>query len=325
MYLKKIICFFSVLIFSVSLFNNLICAGTPEVDNAVKKEGNLLPQQVHSLPIPEKMSFAGKNVALERYDLRERLDREILAFTYMHSTTFLLIKRANLYFPIIEPILKENNIPDDFKYLALIESYLNPRSVSPAKAAGVWQFLTETGKEYGLEVNSQVDERFHLEKATTAACKYLQDSYDLYSDWALAAAAYNAGKNRITTELEKQRVDNYFDLYLNEETSRYVFRILAAKEILSNPQKFGFNLSKEDFYHTVRIKEVEVSGVIENWGDWAKNYGITYAQLKYFNHWIRDIKLDNKSGKTYKVKIPYIEDLDFDVKKVKIHNKNWMD
>lgn len=283
------------------------------------------PQEVKSLPIPEKMKFADKTFLLDRHDLRERIDREILAFTYMHSTTFLLIKRANLYFPIIEPILIENGVPDDFKYLALIESYFNPRAVSPAKAGGVWQFLESTGKKYGLEVSSQIDERFHVEKATVAACAYLKESYDLYGDWTLAAASYNAGPNRITTELDKQQTDDYFDLYLNEETSRYVFRILAEKELLTNPKKYGFNLKKEDFYHIVRTKEIVVNTAVEDWADWAIANGTTYAQLKYFNPWIRDRKLDNKSGKTYLVKIPYPEDLDFDIKKVKIHQRNWVE
>ncbi len=285
---------------------------------------NYPPQEVKSLPIPEQLDFAGEIVPLERHDLRERFDREMLAFTFMHSTTFLLIKRANLYFPIIEPILKENNVPDDFKYLALIESYFNPRAVSPAKAAGFWQFLSSTGKEYGLEVGTQVDERFHIEKSTAAACQYLKDSYELYNSWITAAAAYNAGKNRISTELEQQNAKDYFDLYLNEETSRYVFRLLAAKEMLTNPQKYGFNLKKQDFYHTVRTRNVVVNTSIEDWADWAADNGTTYVQLKYFNPWIRDRKLDNKSGKTYTIKIPYPEDINYDIDKVKIHNKNWI-
>lgn len=321
-YIKISTVLFFIFFSMILLWNSPLFAKTNDTN---KKERDLPTQQVYSISLPDKMEFAEKDISIGRHDLRERLDRELLAFTYMHSTTFLLIKRANLYFPIIEPILKEYNIPDDFKYLAVIESYLNPRSVSPSNAAGIWQFLSDTGKEYGLEITSQVDERFNLEKATIAACKYLQDSYNLYSDWALAAAAYNAGKNRIVSELEKQKVNDYLDLYLNEETSRYVFRILAAKEVLLFPQKYGFNFYKEDFYHTVRTKEVEVNCSVESWADWAKNHNITYAQLKYFNHWIRDIKLDNKNNKTYYIKIPYLEDLDFDIKKVKIHNKNWIE
>lgn len=309
---------------SVCLLSVTAIAENTENSTQTESLSNDTPQQVHSLHIPEKIKFAGKNVSLKRHDIRERFDREMLAFTYMHSTTFLLIKRANLYFPIIEPILEENNIPDDFKYLAVVESYLNPRSYSPAKAAGIWQFMPETAREYGLEVNAQVDERYHLEKATVAACKYLRNSYNSYNDWPTTAAAYNAGNGRIKTELEKQRADDYFDMYLNEETSRYVFRIFAAKEMLSDPKKYGFLLKKKDFYHTVRTKEVTVNTAIEDWAEWAEKQGTTYVQLKYYNLWIRDTKLDNKDKKTYKVKIPYKEDLDFDIKKVTIHDKNWV-
>lgn len=283
------------------------------------------PQRVNALPIPDEVQFAGVTVDLTRHDLRERMDRELLAFTYMHSTTFLLIKRANLYFPIIEPILKEQGIPDDFKYLAVIESYLNPRAVSPVKAVGVWQFVVETAKECGLEVNEQVDERRHLEKATMGACRYLQQSYDVYGDWLTAGASYNAGRRRITSSLEEQKADDCLELYLNEETSRYVFRLMAVKEILSRPKDFGFHLEKSDFYHTVRTSQVEVNTSVADWAEWAEEHGMNYVQLKYFNPWIASLKLDNPYKKTYTVKIPYAEDLNFDVKKVKIHNKAWVE
>ena len=183
---------------------------------------------VYSMPVPEYVEFCGKKISLDRYDMFERYDREINGFAYLHSTTMLLVKRANRYFPVIEPILKNNNIPDDFKYLAVIESNLNPRALSTAKAAGIWQFMSDTGKRYGLEINDQVDERYHLEKATEAACKYLNEAYRRYRDWTTVAASYNAGMGRISTEMSSQLVDNSFDLLLVEETSRYVFRILAA-------------------------------------------------------------------------------------------------
>lgn len=283
------------------------------------------PQRIYSIDIPEEIIFAGEKISLLRYDLRERFDRELLSFGYMHSTTFLLLKRANVYFPIIEPILKENNIPDDFKYLALIESYFNPRAVSPAKAAGIWQFMPATAEMYGLEVNEQVDERFHIEKATRAACMFIKDAYQKYGNWATVAASYNVGGGRLSAELEKQKASKALDLYLNEETSRYVFRILAAKEIISHPKKYGFVLRKEHLYHTIRTKEIEVSSSVENWSDFAKNNEISFAQLKDFNLWIRDIKLDNPSCKTYKVKIPFPEDLFFDESKINIINKKWLD
>ena len=282
------------------------------------------PQEISALSIPEKFEFAGEIIDLGRHDLRERFDRELMAFTYMHSTIFLLIKRANQYFPIIEPILKKNNIPDDFKYLAAIESYLSPRAASPAGAIGVWQFLADTARECGLEVNKEVDERLHLEKATNAACRYLQSSYDMYGDWMTTAASYNAGRRRISIGLEEQKAENYFGLYLNEETSRYVFRLMAAKEVMSNPKKYGLHLKKEDFYHTVRTKEVDINAPVKNWADWAKANETDFVQLKYFNPWIRNMKLDNLSKKTYKVKIPYHKDLEYDISKVKIHNKAWI-
>jgi len=282
------------------------------------------PQKINTLPIPDKFEFAGEMVDVKRHDLRERFDRELMAFTYMHSTTFLLIKRANQYFPIIEPILREQNIPDDFKYLAVVESYLNPRAVSPANAVGIWQFVADTAKECGLEVNREVDERYFLEKATIAACRYLQKSYEIYGDWLTAASSYNAGRRRISESLQNQNAVDYFDLHLNEETSRYVFRLMAAKEVMSNPQQYGFHLKKNDFYHTVRTKEFKVNSSVKNWAEWAETHGTDFVQLKYFNPWIRDSKLDNPGKKTYKVKIPYAEDLDFNIKKVKIHNKAWI-
>ncbi len=282
------------------------------------------PQRVYTLAISDKLEFAGDDIPFVRFDVRENLDRELLAFTYMHSTTLMLIKRANLYFPIIEPILKEYGVPDDFKYLALIESYFNPRSVSPAKAAGIWQFMEETAKKYGLEVNEQIDERLDIRKSTEAACKYLSESYELYGDWVIVAASYNGGRGRLTRELERQKTSSFFDLYLNEETTRYVYRIIAAKEVIAHPAKYGFCLNKQDFYHTVRTNEIEVHTSVENWADWAKERGTTYGQLKYFNPWIQDIKLDNKKEKTYKVKVPYPEDLNFDIKKVNIYNESWI-
>ena len=282
------------------------------------------PQEIKTLPIPDKLEFAGELVNLKRHDLRERFDREQLAFTYMHSTTFLLIKRVNQYFPLIEPILKEYNIPDDFKYLAVIESHLNPRAVSPANAIGIWQFVAETAKECGLEVNSEVDQRLDLEKATIAVCQYLQKSYDMYGSWMTAASSYNAGRRRISSGLEEQKAEDCFGLYLNEETARYIFRLMAVKEVMSDPKKYGFHLKKEDFYHTVRTKEVKVSGSVANWADWAKENGTDYVQLKYFNLWIRDMKLNNIDKKTYKVKVPNAKDLEYDISKVKIHNKAWL-
>jgi len=283
------------------------------------------PQRIYSISIPLEYEFAGEIIDLRRHDLRERFDRELMAFTYMHSTTLLLIKRANLYFPLIEPVLKANNVPIDFRYLAVIESHLNPRAVSPANAVGIWQFLADTARELGLEVTDQVDERLHLEKSTAAAARFLRRSYEIYGDWMTAAASYNAGRRRISEALRAQGQDNIFDIFVNDETSRYVFRLLAVKEVMSNPAKYGFHLQKEDFYHTVRTREVEVSGSIENWAEWARGHGISYVQLRYFNPWIRrGMRLDNRARKTYRVQIPYLEDLYFDPEKIIIHNPAWV-
>ncbi|MDR1739553.1 MAG: lytic transglycosylase domain-containing protein [Bacteroidales bacterium] len=320
---QKILSSLILIVFIAVISVTFYSFGTNNNDKENNIELAVDPQIVHSLQIPETIEFADTILPVTRFDIRERLDRELMAFTYMHSTTIILIKRANLYFPIIEPILKEHGVPDDFKYLALIESYFNPLALSPVKAAGIWQFMEETAKTYGLEINMHVDERLNLEKATVAACNYLKDSYEIYGDWSIVAASYNGGRERMTRQLEIQKTFSFYDMFLNEETRRYVYRIIAAKEVISNPRKYGFILRKQDFYHTVRVKEVEVKEV-ENWVDWSIEQGITYGQLKFFNPWIQDLKLINKTGKVYTVKIPYKEDLNFDIDKVIIHNKNWI-
>ena len=264
-----------------------------------------VPYCVTSPTVPAQVTFDGETIDLRRYDRRERMDREILAFTYMHSTTMLLIKRANRYFPIIEPILKANGIPDDFKYLMVIESNLNSIARSPAGAAGLWQFMPTTGREFGLEVNENVDERYHIEKATVAACKYFKQAYAKYGDWIAVSAAYNAGQARISSQLEKQLASHAMDLWLVEETSRYMFRLLAAKEIFSNPQRYGFLLKREHLYPPIPYKEVTVSTPINDLSEYAKKQGITYAQLRDANPWLRETSLKNRSGKSYVLHIPH--------------------
>ena len=277
-----------------------------------------------SLEIPDYVVFAGDTLDIRRYDLRERYDREQLSFMYMHSSSLQIVRRANRYFPIIEPILKREGVPDDFKYLAVIESSLNPLAYSPAKAAGMWQFLASTGREYGLEVSEEVDERYHVEKATVAACRYLKDARERLGSWVNAAAAYNAGLNRISGEQDKQRVESALDMRLVSETSRYVFRIMAAKAFLEDPQKFGFYLKKEHFYHHIRVKEVEVSGSVDDWAVWCEEYGLTYAQLKDFNPWLRGRGLKNECGKRYVLLLPLTEDLYYSPEKVQIHYAGWV-
>ena len=282
------------------------------------------PTNYSTHDVPSSVTFCGKNIDLTRYDRYERMDRELLAFTYMHSTSIQMIKKANRYFPIVEPILKANGIPDDFKYLMVIESNLNPTALSSAGAAGLWQFMQTTGREYGLEVNKNIDERYHVEKSTEAACKYLKDAYAKYQDWIAVAASYNAGQARISTQFEKQQVDDMLDLYLVEETARYVYRIIAAKIMFSNPSAFGFRLRTKDLYMPIPYKEVSVNTGILNLAEWAKKQGITYALLKNMNPWLRDNFLQNVSKRTYTLKIPTAEGMKHDPKKVKVHDKRWV-
>ena len=282
------------------------------------------PANYSTHEVPSSVTFCGKSIDLTRYDRYERMDRELLAFTYMHSTSIQMIKKANRYFPIVEPILKANGVPDDFKYLMVIESNLNPNARSGAGAAGLWQFMQTTGREYGLEVNKNIDERYHVEKATEAACKYLKDAYDKYQDWIAVAASYNAGQARISTQFEKQQVNDMLDLFLVEETARYVYRIIAAKIMFSNPSAFGFRLRTKDLYMPIPYKEVTVNTGILNLAEWAKKQGITYALLKNMNPWLRDNFLQNVSKRTYTLKIPTAEGMKHDPKKVKAHDKRWV-
>jgi len=258
---------------------------------------------VYAIDIPDEMSFAGEDVPLYNFDIRESLDRELLVNTYFQSQTLLFIKRANRFLPQVEPILKAEGVPDDFKYLPFVESgYSN--ATSPAGAKGYWQFLKGTAKDYGLEVNSFIDERYNLKKSTKAACKYLKESYDLYGSWSLAAASYNMGRNKLNKELERQKVNSYYDLLLNSETSRYVFRLLAIKTILENPDKFGFHFNEDDLYPNIPVTEVKIDSSITHFADFAKAYGINYKVLKIFNPWLRNHYLPNKDKKEYTIRIP---------------------
>lgn len=274
--------------------------------------------------VPQKVTFCGKTIDLTRFDRHERMDRELLAFTYMHSTSIQMIKKANRYFPVVEPILKANGIPDDFKYLMVIESNLNPTARSVAGAAGLWQFMQTTGREYGLEVNKNIDERYHVEKATVAACKYLKDAYEKYQDWIAVAASYNAGQARISNQLEKQQVSDMLDLYLVEETARYVYRIIAAKIMLANPSAFGFRLRATDLYMPIPYKNITVTKGIANLAEWAKQQGTTYGMLKILNPWLRDTFLQNVSQRTYVLKIPTAEGMNYDPNKIVVHDKRWV-
>ncbi len=258
---------------------------------------------VYALEIPEHMDFAGEKVPLENPDIRERMDRELLVNTYWQSNALLIFKRAHKYFPIIEPLLKKYGVPDDFKYLAIAESALENNS-SPAGAAGFWHFMKATGKEYGLEINEYVDERYNLELSTKVAADYLKDSKERFGNWTLAAAAYNAGNAGINRQLERQNVSDYYDVLLNSETSRYVFRILAFKEILSNPKKYGFNFREKDLYAHIPTRKVKVDTAVTDFTKFAEQFGINYKILKIHNPWLRDSFLKNSSGKEYFIEIP---------------------
>ncbi|MBE0638065.1 MAG: lytic transglycosylase domain-containing protein [Bacteroidales bacterium] len=272
-------------------------------DDAAKPFAREQIQPVYNVEIPETIAFCGEVAPLDMFLVREYFDRELTSNTYFHSSTMMLIKRSYRWFPIIEPILSQHKIPNDFKYLALIESGLeNP--VSPAGAAGVWQFMTTTAREYGLEVNDGIDERYHLEKATHAACNYLKDAYAIYGNWTLVAAAYNTGNNRISKSLSEQQVDNYYDLFLNQETARYIFRILAIKTIFENPENYGFYMDKKDLFPPIPVRVVEVTQTIPSLVDFARSHHVTYKVLKYFNPWLRQESLPNSSKRTYQIKIP---------------------
>lgn len=253
--------------------------------------------------IPAELNFSGEEVPLQNFEVYERLEREFIVNTYWHSLTILTLKRANRWFPIIEEILKRNNIPDDFKYLSVTESTLL-NVTSPANAVGYWQFLKSAATEYGLEVNSEIDERYHIEKSTEAACKYIQKAYDTYGSWTMAAASYNMGMSGINEQLERQKTNNYYNLVLGEETSRYVPRILATKIMMQNPKEYGFDIKEEELYQPLETYSVNIDSSVKSWADFAKSYGLNYKILKLYNPWLRENYLINKSKKTYQIKLP---------------------
>lgn len=260
-------------------------------------------QSVEAVGLPDSLAFANEKVPLENFDTKESLDREMLVNSYWHSQTLYLLKLSTRFFPIIEPILKREGVPDDFKYLALAESGLQ-QLVSPSKAAGMWQILEPTAKEEGLEVTAEVDERYHVEKATVVACNYLKRSYTLYGSWTMAAASYNIGRTGLLKQSVKQGSNNYYDLLLGEETGRYMFRILALKLIFQNPTAYGFELNESDYYPALQYREVEVDSSITKISEFAAQMGTNYKMIKYFNPWLRDGSLTNPKKKKYLIKIP---------------------
>ena len=258
---------------------------------------------IYALTIPDQLNFAGEPVPTDQISIRERLDRELLVNTYWQSSTLLFFKRANRWFPVIEPILAKHGVPDDFKYMALIESGLM-NVISPAGATGFWQIMQGTGRDLGLEINDFVDERYHVEKSTAAACAYLIDAKERYGSWTMAAAAYNIGNSRLQRIINNQRTDNYYDLFLNEETSRYMFRILAVKTIFENPQASGFHFRQEDLYPPQTYYTVLVDTPISDLVDFAFTHNTSYKKLRELNPWIRTYELPNPRGKAYEIKLP---------------------
>lgn len=287
----------------ISAINLFVFSRINDESDAVHSNKLQNDYRIYSLNVPDSFNFCNEHVPLHNLDIKERFDRELLVNTYYQSQTLLYCKRSARWFPVIEPILKENNIPEDFKYLCLIESGLT-NAVSPADARGFWQFLKTTGEEYGLEINSEVDERYNVEKSTLAACKYLKEAYDKFGSWSLAAASYNRGMVGIERDMKRQKVQNYYDLLLNSETSRYVFRILAAKEILENQEKYGFHVREKDKYPVLKYKTEKLSTSVQNFADYANERNINYKILKLFNPWLRQSYLKNPDGKTYEIKLP---------------------
>ena len=312
MFPKKIIIsltFFAFVFIVLSFLN--FSTNKPDTDSEYQK-AFYKNYKIFAVEIPDKIEFAGEKIETRRFDVRESIERELLVNTYWQSQTILLIKKSNRYFPIIEPILKKYNLSDDFKFLALAESGLTNNTVSPSGAAGIWQFLKETAIQYGLEVNDNIDERYNIEKATEAACKYLLKAYSIYKSWTLAAASYNVGMAALSKQIAQQKTSDYYDLYLNTETARYLYRIIALKIIVSNPKGYGFYLRKKDMYPAIPTYSIKVDSSITDLVGFAGKYKISYKILREFNLWIRKSALENTSHKAYYITIPKENCLNYD-------------
>ncbi len=311
---------------AISLFYFFICNNTgmcaqklPTIDSQI----SVFSKVVSPTP-PQSTKFCNKTYNLRRFDARERLEREMLSFCYMHSTTLQIIKKANRFFPLIVPILKKEGIPEDFKYLMIIESNLNTKAHSRAGAAGLWQLMPTTGRELGLEINANIDERYNIYKATQAACKYLKKRYVHFHDWGLVAQSYNAGEASIAQEIEKQHSKDPLDLYLNTETSRYFFRIIACKLLFQDPSTFGFYLKSSQLYPQLDYTDKTVTYPISDLARWAQKHGTTYSLLKRSNPWLLQNTLQNKSHRTYIIKIPTKSSIYYIPSETKPYNSNWV-
>jgi len=294
---QRILSLLSISIITIIFYNAILkTAPNPELQT---HKG----YKIKALKIPSGLNLAGERVPVEINDVKERMERELLVNTYWQSNGILLLKRVNRYFPILEPLLAKYNLPDDFKFLALAESGFTDET-SSAGAAGIWHFMRTTGKEYGLEINDNVDERYNIEKSTKVAAEYLIKAKEKLGSWTLAAASYNAGNQGVFRRLKAQEVSTYYDVKLPDETERYIFRILALKEIITNPKKYGFVFDKEDLYTVKETRSVKVDTAISNLTLFAKKFDMNYKELKIHNPWLREHKLNNKSRKLYEIKIP---------------------
>ena len=294
----------SFLLIIIGIIRLFTFSSKQEINDELYKKHFAENYKIFTVNIPADLNFAGEQVPLQDFEVRERIDREFLVNTYWQSQTLLLIKRANRWLPLISSILKQHNIPDDFKYLTIVESGFT-LGVSSKGAAGFWQFMPTTAQAYGLTINDEIDERYHVEKSTEAACKLLKDSYRALGNWTLVAASFNVGLNGLQRQMTKQKVTSYYDLLLNEETARYVFRILAIKEIIKNPREYGFVIRKKDLYPPILSQTIQVDSSITNMAIFAEKAGINYKLLKYFNPWLRSDTLKNLGRKSYRIKIPH--------------------
>lgn len=307
---KNILKFILLSLAVVGFYSITVHFTTDDVDNAKRSDNWINAREIF---IPKSLSFAGENVPLKRIDVKEQLERELIVNTFYHSSTVLLLKNIDRYFSIIEPILKKNNIPDDFKYLAVAESRLSPTVVSPSGAVGLWQFLKGTAKDCKLEVNKEVDERYNIEKSTQAACDYLNYQYKYFKNWTNVAASYNTGRKNVTNQFERQKANYYYDILWNQETARYVYRIIAMKVVINNPTTYGFYVSKK--HPIIKTNKIKVKGAIKSWADFAHKHKTSYKTLKNFNPWLRESYLTNKDKKTYEITLP-VKTKDFVSKKM---------
>lgn len=293
--------FITILLMATQFLSSSTTVEEEENEDSIEKKERVIFTPPNT---PKKLVLFGERMPLEYNDVYESLDREVYTNCYYHSSTINILKLVPRFFPTIKAILKEEGIPEDFIYLAVAESRLSLTISSPAGAVGFWQFMKKTAPEYGLEVNNEVDERYHLEKSTRAACKYFKKSYTKFGSWTMVAASFNAGNTGISQQIERQKEDNYYNLLLNQETARYVFRIAALKLIIENPVKYGFNIPKYQQYKEWETRNITISNSISSFPDWCKENGTNYKILKILNPWLRDDKLENKLGKTYTIKLP---------------------